>query len=155
MKDQTTRVLSEVSSRGFTIDRYNPEVYIPLTARCDNAPLILKNRVLTQRDSQICLQFFGFFPGILPDRSVGKHALEILECGDDLCVLSSHPRVDVRMIFVPKVAECKRCRGEVSADRQPEYGICPFLCHFFDHVSYFVDSDYINNMGTQHITRNT
>jgi len=59
LKDQTERVLSEVSSRVFTIVRYNAGVYIPPTARCDNAPEIGKNAALTQRDR---LSFFLYFP---------------------------------------------------------------------------------------------
>ncbi len=58
LKDQTERVLSEVSSRVFTIVRYNAGVYIPPTARCDNASGIGKNAALTQKDR---LSFFSLF----------------------------------------------------------------------------------------------
>ena len=60
VKDQTIRVLSEVSSRGFTIITFNAGVYIPLTARCDNAPDMGKNTVLTQRDRLPFFQFFSY-----------------------------------------------------------------------------------------------
>ncbi len=60
MKDQTVRVLSEliILRDVFTITTYNAGVYIPLTARCDNASGIRKKAALSQRDR---LPFFHFF----------------------------------------------------------------------------------------------
>ncbi len=71
LKDQTERVLSEVSSRVFTIVRYNAGVYIPPTARCDNASGIGKNAALTQKDRlSFFFSIFRIFVCFDRDRSV-------------------------------------------------------------------------------------
>jgi len=53
--------------RGFTIITYNVGVYIPPTARCDNASGIGKNTALTQRDRLPFFHYFRYLCG--PDRT--------------------------------------------------------------------------------------